>query len=299
MFRRILVPLDGSELSEACLAYAEQLSTAFDSEIVLLHVRGLEQEQYEHMHKLYLDGLAETVKSNVENARHDGLKLKIETRVERGDATETICSLVDHDSIDLIVMTAVSTSGLKIGRMIGTVTDQVCRTVPIPVLLIRPKNVQHIDKKTRLINQILIPIDGSELSKLALPIGEELTSKLNISTTLFQMATMVHYYDNGLGQVAFIDYTEINEAEKRRVTTEMTSLEKELKERGLDIKSIVTSGFDAASEIIELGKKINADLVVMSTHGRTGFGRWVFGNIAEKIFRHGEIPLLLVHASAR
>jgi len=36
----------------------------------------------------------------------------------------------------------------------------------------------------------------------------------------------------------------------------------------------------------------------MSTHGRSGLGRWVFGNVAEKVLRHGETPLLLVHARA-
>jgi nucleotide-binding universal stress UspA family protein len=60
----------------------------------------------------------------------------------------------------------------------------------------------------------------------------------------------------------------------------------------------VTTGSDAANEIIELCNKSGVDLVVMSTHGRSGLGRWVFGNVAEKILRHGETPLLLVHARA-
>jgi len=75
-------------------------------------------------------------------------------------------------------------------------------------------------------------------------------------------------------------------------------LEQELKTKGLNVTNIVTSGSDAANEIIELCKKSGIDLVVMSTHGRSGLGRWVFGNVAEKILRHGETPLLLIHARA-
>ena len=90
----------------------------------------------------------------------------------------------------------------------------------------------------------------------------------------------------------------MNEDEKKRTGSEINALETELKEKGLSVTSIVTSGSDAANEIIELCKKANIDLVVMSTHGRSGLGRWVFGNVAEKVLRHGETPLVLVHARA-
>jgi nucleotide-binding universal stress UspA family protein len=78
----------------------------------------------------------------------------------------------------------------------------------------------------------------------------------------------------------------------------MIALEKEMKKRGINVTNIVTSDFDAAHQIIEVGKEIGADLVIMSTHGRSGLGRWVFGSVAEKVLRHGETPLLLVHARA-
>jgi nucleotide-binding universal stress UspA family protein len=78
----------------------------------------------------------------------------------------------------------------------------------------------------------------------------------------------------------------------------MAAQDKELKGRGLESSYVVTSGFDAAGEIMEASKKVGADLVVMSTHGRTGPARWILGNVAEKVLRHGDSPLLLVHAKA-
>ncbi len=78
----------------------------------------------------------------------------------------------------------------------------------------------------------------------------------------------------------------------------MVKLTEELKDKGLVVNSIITNGSDAANEIIELCKNNSIDLVIMSTHGRSGLGRWVFGNVAEKVLRHGETPLLLVHARA-
>ncbi len=298
MFERILLPLDGSELSEMALPYGEELASKLGSEVILYHVHRDEHSQQEHMHQMYLDRLAETVQRNVRKGQPKGTEVKVTTKVEAGEPTENICNLVDKNKVDLIIMTAVSASGLKVGKMLGSVTDHVCQTVPIPVMLIRPQSVKQTDKKRRLVNRMLIPLDGSELSKLALPVGEELATKLKVSATLFQMATMIRIYDNGMGAGVYFDYTKYDEDEKKRVSSEMIALERELKQKGLDVTKIVTSGFDAANEIIEVCKKVDIDLVVMSTHGRSGLGRWVFGSVAEKVLRHGETPLLLVHARA-
>lgn len=298
MFERILLPLDGSELAETAIPYAEELASRLGSEVILYHVRRFDHQQQEHMHQTYLNRLAETVQSNIKKGRPNSPEVKVTTIVEAGEPTENICNLVDNNKVDLIIMTAVGTSGLKVGKMLGSVTDHICRTIPIPVMLIRIQDAERIGGKERLINRILIPLDGSDLSKLALPIGEELVSKLKVSATLFRMANKIRPYDNGTGAGVYIDYTRYDEDEGQRVSNEMIALVTKFKEKGLDVTDVVTSGFDAAGEIIEVCKKIGADLVVMSTHGRSGLGRWVMGNVAEKVMRHGEAPLLLIHARA-
>ncbi len=195
-------------------------------------------------------------------------------------------------------MTAVSVSGLKVGKMLGSVTDHVCQTVPIPVMLIRPQNLKVIDRSIRLFNSMMIPLDGSELSSLALPVGEALAASLKIRIMLFQMATMIRPYSDVSGSGSYIDYIRLNEDDQKRASSELAALETYLRKKGLEVNNIVTIGSDAATEIIELCKKYGIDLVVMSTHGRSGLGRWVFGNVAEKVLRHGETSLLLVHARA-
>ena len=184
--------------------------------------------------------------------------------------------------------------------MLGSVTDHLCRTVPIPVLLIRPQEIQRIESKKRLINRILLPQDGSELSKLALPVGEELASKLKVPITLFQMATMLLLYDYGygMGYGGYVDYGKVDEVTKKQVNDEMNALQQELKEKGLDVTYSVTSGTDATGEIIKAGKAVGADLTVMSTHGRSGLDRWALGSVTERVLRYGEMPLLLVNARA-
>jgi nucleotide-binding universal stress UspA family protein len=294
VFDRILLPLDGSEVSESALPYGEELAKRLGCELVLYHVHRREDEDRKRMQQVYLDSLAGRLQSEFK-----GSHAKVSTEVGAGEPTESICNVVEKSRVDLLVMTAVSASGLKVGKMLGSVADQVCRTVPIPVLLVRPGDNHLAGAPGQLFKRMLIPLDGSQLSQLALPVGAELAGKLKVSTTLFQMANMIRLMDDGSGSAPYMDYEGLNEAEKNRVAAEMETIEKGLREKGLDVTTVVTSGFDAASEIMDLSKKIGADLVVMSTHGRTGLGRWVFGNVAEKVVRYGQTPVLLVHSSAR
>ena len=296
MFERILLPLDGSEIAEMILPYGEELARRLGAEVILFHIRGPEHQQDERMHQMYLDRLANTVKRNIRKRWRKGTEAKVTTIVEAGELPENICNLVDKTDVGLIIMAAVSASGLKVGKMLGSVTDHVCRTVPVPVMLIRPQGIERTEGKKRLINRILLPLDGSDLSKRALPVGEELAVKLKVPITLFQMAHVIYPY--GGEPAPFVDYEKFSEDEARRVRGEIIALEKELREKGLTVTHSVTSGTDAAHEILEAGKKVGADLVVMSTHGRSGLRRWVLGSVTEKVLRHGEIPLLLVNVRA-
>ena len=195
-------------------------------------------------------------------------------------------------------MTAVSTSGLKLGKRLGSVADHICRTVPIPVMLIRPQGVQRIEGKEQLINRILLPLDGSDLSKLALPVAEELAAKFEVPITLFQMAHMVVLYAGNTMDTAFLNYAKYSQDAQKQATSEIIALEGELREKGFTVTHIVASGTSAADEITQAAKKADADLIVMSSHGRSGLGRWVLGSVAERVLLHAEIPILLVNARA-
>ena len=296
MFDRIMLPLDGSEVAEMALPYGEELARRLGSEVVLLHVRRSEHQQYEHMHQMYLDRLAETVKHNIEKGQPKGTQAKVITKVEVGEAHESICKLVDEDHIDLLVMASVSASGLRIAKMLGNVADRICRAVRIPVMLIRPQNVQRIEGKKRLLNRVLLPLDGSALSRLALPVAEEMAAMLNVPITLFQMARMVLPYADAVVGMPLIDYGKMTEDEEKVVRAEITTLEKQLREKGLTVTHLITSGSNAADEIIKASREVGADLVVMSTHGRSGLARWALGSVAERVLRYSERPLLLVNA---
>jgi nucleotide-binding universal stress UspA family protein len=309
MFDKILLPLDISETSEIVIPYASELAGKFGSELILYYVRPPEREDIEHLFMDYLNKLAETLKQNIKKTASKEVNVTIKIAV--GAPEQSICELVNNNRIDLIVMASVSSSGLKIGKTLGSVVDHICHTVPIPVMLIRPRRAQLTGKRL-LFNNLLLPVDGSSLSKLALPVAAEVAGGLKIPVTLFEMALLPYpsatgSYFNGSEyvkvseqdeQVIESNYAAANEAEESRVLAELMTVEKELKDKGILADHRITSGIDAAKEIIHICKDLDTDLIVMSTHGRSGVNRWMMGSVAEKVLRYGEVPLLLVNDRA-
>lgn len=293
MFTKILLPLDGSELAEKALPYGIELGEKLSSELILFHVCGNEHQQYKRMHQLYLDRLAELMTNDVNKDNLDN-KIKVSTYIESGEPYENICRFIDKNGVNLIVMTTVGASGIKAGSF-GSIADRMCRTIPVPILLVKPQSLPQTNNKERLINHVLVPLDGSSLSKLALPWAEQLAARLGLEITLFQMAQIIRPYVTS-DTIESIDYTKLGEVEEKRVTAEMEVLVKELADKGLRANIKVTSGYDGAVEIIDTVKKIGADLIVMSTHGRSGLGRWVYGSVAAKVMHAGDKPILLINA---
>jgi nucleotide-binding universal stress UspA family protein len=73
----------------------------------------------------------------------------------------------------------------------------------------------------------------------------------------------------------------------------ISKLENWLKAQGFPARGVITNG-RASDEIMDYSQKNNVDIIVMSTHGRSGISRFYFGSIAEKVSRHSPIPVLLV-----
>ena len=292
MFEKILLPLDGSELAEVVLPYGEELATRLGSEVILFHVCRPENKQFCHMNQVYLDGMAEAVRRRMMKRRAKSREVKVKSEVLLGEPVETICDYVEKNDIGLMIMGASGASGFKLWRL-GSITDKVFRTVPIPAMLIR---AQKAKGRKKLFNRILLPLDGSDASKAALPVAEELATKLKASVTLFRMARRTYIYGQyGEGEpMATIDYTKLDAVEEKLARDYLINTEKELRQKDIAVTHNVVFATDPANEIIELGKRVNADLVVMSTRGRSPIGRWVFGSTAEKVLRQGEIPLILV-----
>lgn len=146
--------------------------------------------------------------------------------------------------------------------------------------------------------RILVPLDGSKIGEAALPYVEDLISKLSpevkAEVTLFQViSSLTHYVIAGEAS-ARIPYTEKEiEQIRRSVINYLNKAAEGLRKKGGIVKVKVGIG-NAAEEIIKAADEINADLIAMSTHGRSGLSRWAFGSITDRLLHRTKVPLLVV-----
>ena len=148
--------------------------------------------------------------------------------------------------------------------------------------------------------KILVPLDGSKVGEAALPFIEELVSKLSpaltVEVTLLQVvSTLTHWVVAGESS-APVRYTEEElEVIKQRAMDYLDKAGEGLRSKGAIVKTKVSIG-KAPEHIIKATDEINADLIAMSTHGRSGLSRWAFGSVTEKVLRVGNVPILTVRA---
>ena len=149
--------------------------------------------------------------------------------------------------------------------------------------------------------KILIPLDGSEVGESALPYVEDLLSKLSpqvkVEVTLLQVLRQV--YPNVVSgyEVSDIAYTEKEmEETKKKAVDYLSKVGETPRSKGVTVIARVGIG-DASEEIIKAAEEVNADLIAMSTHGRSGLSRWAFGSVTDKVLRRGgRVPILTVRA---
>jgi nucleotide-binding universal stress UspA family protein len=141
---------------------------------------------------------------------------------------------------------------------------------------------------------ILVPTDFSEPSKVALEYAVMLAKKLDAKVHL------VHAYE--LPVVGFPDGTLTITADMAAriidaARDSLAQLVDEYKKRGFELTSSIEQA-DPRDGVLAAAKKVNADLIVMGTHGRRGLSRALIGSVAEGVVRRSPIPVLTVHAES-
>ena len=138
------------------------------------------------------------------------------------------------------------------------------------------------------IKKILVPLDGSGCAENIIPTVENLAMNLKASVALLRVAYAYSFPG--------VDPTEAELKVVREAEEYLGGLEKRLKAKGIKVDSHVRYGNDA-EEILDHASTRDIDLIAMSTHGRSGVGRWLIGSVAEKVLRHSLKPIFLVRCS--
>ena len=140
-----------------------------------------------------------------------------------------------------------------------------------------------------MLQNILLPLDGSPLAELAIPYSSSLARRAGASLVLVQ-AVQAHTPPG-------VDQTDAELEVMGRAQTYLQSVAARLDADHVRAAAHVYYD-DAAHAILDAAERQSADLIVMSTHGRTGIGRMLYGSVADLVLRHATVPVFLVPASA-
>jgi nucleotide-binding universal stress UspA family protein len=140
--------------------------------------------------------------------------------------------------------------------------------------------------------KILIPLDGSELAKKGLGEAEKLAKCFGAELILFQVVPFMPIY----GSPELVTPLIIDEKQKEAAEQYIANLCEELRKKDFKVTGKVKTGQQVAVEIIDFAKEHGVDLIVMSTHGRSGITRWVLGSVALKVLTRAETPILLLRS---
>lgn len=282
---RILVPVDGSRPSARAAEVAGRLPA---SEIVLLHVASNRDAESGGI-QAQLDAIAAPLRREART---------VEVAVRTGDVAGEILDAADD--CDLIVM-ATHGRGAAGRFLFGSVADRISRHSTTPTLLIR---AGKDDTESPTPVRIVVPLDGSELAERALPIATTIASGMSIPLHLLRAVGLDEVRsairDQQKAGKFLVDheqtYEDARQESERRAAAYLEQVAEPLQAQGVDVETGMLRG-TAAFEL--LSKIQRTDLVVMTSHGRHGFRRWLLGSVAEKLVREAKAPVLLVPTRER
>jgi nucleotide-binding universal stress UspA family protein len=289
----IVVALDTSELSEGAVPYAVSLAKATGSRLSFVTVwEGAERaligslpdvaqdlfQKGEQHYEQYLQGVAKRV-------REQGVDTEAEVRI--GEPDEEILRLVQEKDARMLALASHGRSGIS-RWWYGSVAAKLARDATVPTLMLGPKALET-GPGAGSIRRVLVPLDGSDLAELALPVAGELASALGAELHLAQAlrwASQAVVY--GVPEVNIVQIDQ----ELMKASEEYLARTAQEMPKGVQLHSHAVRGM-TADALIDLVAELDIDLVVMVSHTRSGLARAALGSVADRMLQ-SIAPVLLV-----
>ena len=289
----ILVPLDFSELSLEALRYATSIGKKFGAAVHLVHVdeadEGSEITGVGHLKRETASSIVSLRDELLGHGKQVGGFWPEECHVRTGQPYQEICTLAHEIDASLIVLGTRGHTGLK-RILLGSTAERVARFAACPVLVVR--RLRRNKPKRFVLRKILAPIDFSPCSTAAAMYAALLAKNFDAKLSLLHVFAGVVPSAGG---------------EERRNKPLQKNDDIDLENARLDMEAFMQLDFlrdlkrkaeicggGAVDEICRKALESDVDLVVISTHGRTGFNRMMLGSVAEHVLRCAQCPVMVV-----
>jgi nucleotide-binding universal stress UspA family protein len=302
MFSNILVPLDGSELAECVMTHVEALAGGHKNVAItfLYVVQPLDAPmvQASYRKKIESEGKAAAQAYVKKLCSRVAFKDNASGKVLIGKAADTIVNFAEKSKVDLIVMATHGRSGVS-EFFYGSVAEKVIHAAKVPIWMVKAASCQMSYANRKL--TVLAPLDGSKIAENVLTHLKDLHKQLphnKLEIILMRVCEIfappiTYPPPMAMGWDEYLIY-ETGRC-KEICKTYLAGIQAKFSKSQMKTRAEILEGVPA-EKVISYANKHSVDLIVMSTHGRTGISKWAFGSIAEKVLRGADCPVLLVHA---
>ncbi len=145
--------------------------------------------------------------------------------------------------------------------------------------------------------KILLPLDGSKLAEVVLPHVEQLAWELGSSLILLRVVRPPRAVEYTRQEEMMALNRERETVFKRDAEIYLAARRGELRNKNFEVSNHILVGEAVATAILDFAESEGVDLIAMSTHGRSGLGRWVYGSVADKVLQGATCPVLLIRAN--
>lgn len=300
MFNHLIVPLDGSRLSEAVLPLAIQLARNLNATVTLVHVieRNAPSEIHGEPH-LSDPAQAEAYLGELKR-RMFPAGMRVESHVHTTAISDIARSIVDHArefESDLVVMSTHGRSGLR-DLFFGSIAQQIV-SFGVPVLLARPDEGRDIPRLTG--KPLLVPLDGTPLREQALAAADILAATCDAGLKLLMVVPTLQTLKGAENASKFMlpaTTQEMLDLMNEDAVGYLQELISRLTAGGREASGEVLRG-DPAEMIAMAAQRHDTDLIVMSTTGKTGMKAFWSSSVAPKVSSRTHLPLLLIPVSGK
>lgn len=293
MYRHVLVPTDGSPLSERALRYAIPIAERHGARLTLLHVSapilpgiagGGAPVRDASLDAEWAAEDRRTVERIAKRTRK-ATALEVDVVFRIGRPAAEITAFAQEAGVGLVVLCTHGRGGFE-RLWLGSVADALLRQLSVPTLLVRgTRGAQLPDAAAPLFPRALVPLDGSPRAERALHALLELVGQESVALTLL---SVVHP-TAAMGAKSFPSQAE---RELCADYLEPIAVRHRGERRSVEVETAITA--NVARAIIEHAKRHEASVIAMATQGLGGMQRFIMGSVADKLLRKAPMPVLVV-----
>ena len=282
MAGEIIVPLDGSALASQALPYAAYLARRCQAGVLLVHaVAG----PFAAESAAVTDQLAAVAR----DLRAQGVPVSVEVR--HGPPVHATADLVRTRAAPLLVMATHGRSGTS-PWVLGSTAERLLQACRVPALLLTPAALAG-GTPDRLAGRVIVPVDGSELSRCIYPVVTCLARALGAPITLVRVVEPAAVWAvSGDGHPIPADNAALLPGIEASLRRGLAQRAREWQAEDLEVSAVVSRG-DAASAIAAVAAAQHAGWLAMAGHGQGGLGGQSVGRTTKRVLQDTTLPVLL------